>query len=304
MPEPLAFLNGEFIPAGALSVPVYDTGFVLGATVTEQLRTFDGRLFRLETHLARLRRSLEIIETELPVSWAALTEAAERLATENHKLLEPANDLGLSIFVTPGDYASLIDGVASGPRLAMHTYRLAFSRWARLYESGCHLATTPIQQVPPECWPAALKCRSRMHYYLADLAAQKQDPQARAVLLDREGRVTETSTANVLAYRADEGLVSPRRETVLPGISLMFLSELARAHSIPFIERDLSAEDLTTAEEVLLTSTPNCLLPVVRLNGNPIGRGSPGVVFHRLLQAWGEAVGIDVAAQARRFSAV
>jgi branched-chain amino acid aminotransferase len=302
MPEPLAFLNGQLIPAGALSVPVYDAGFVLGVTVTEQLRTFAGQLFRLEAHLARLRRSLEIIEVELPDSWAALSDAAERLATENHKLLQPGDDLGLAIFVTPGDYAPLADGHGNGPRVAMHTYRLAFGRWAALYDSGCHLATTPIEQVPPECWPAELKCRSRMHYYLADLAARKQDRGARAVLLDRQGRVTETATANVLAYRSGEGFLSPRPGTILPGISLIFVRELAESQGIPFIERDLSVEDLTTADEVLLTSTPNCLLPVVRVNGSVIGGGSPGVVFRKLLQAWSGAVGIDIAGQAKRFA--
>ncbi|MEX2141815.1 MAG: aminotransferase class IV [Pirellulales bacterium] len=302
MPEPVAFLNGEFVPSSALCVPVYDAGFVLGATVTEQLRTFAGRLFQLDAHLARLRRSLEIVEIELPFPSAALEEAAERLATENHQLLQPGDDLGLAIFVTPGNYASLADGRDDGARIAMHTYRLAFGRWAAWYDGGCHLVTTPIQQIPPECWPAELKCRSRMHYVLADLAAKKKDPRARAVLLDRQGRVTETATANVLAYRAGEGLLSPRYGTILPGISLTFVRELAELQRIPFIERDLSADDLTTADEVLLTSTPNALLPVVDMNGRAIGKGRPGEVYRKLLAAWGHAVGVDIAGQARRFA--
>jgi branched-chain amino acid aminotransferase len=302
MPEPLAFLNGEFLPARTLSIPVYDAGFVLGATVTEQLRTFGGRLFRAEQHFARLRHSLEHIEIDLPVSWQTLADAADQLVQENHRLVHPGDDVGLSIFVTPGDYVALAEGRTYGPRVAMHTYHLAFARWTANYETGCRLVTTPIQQVPRECWPPELKCRSRMHYYLADLAAHKDDPDARAVLLDRQGRVTETATANVLAYRSAEGLVSPRREAVLPGVSLSFIRELAIMLGLPFVERDLSVEDLLRSDEVLLTSTPNCLLPVVRVNDHAIGEGGPGNVFHLLLQAWNAAVGLDIAGQAKRFA--
>ena len=142
-----------------------------------------------------------------------------------------------------------------------------------------------------------------MHYYLADLAARKLDNQARALLLDREGRITETSTANVVLYRDGEGLLSPRRETGLPGISLMFLQELAAKRHIPFAERDLFLDDALAADEVLLTSTPNCLLPVVALNGQPIGEGKPGSLFRQLLKVWSEAVGVDIALQARRYAA-
>jgi branched-subunit amino acid aminotransferase/4-amino-4-deoxychorismate lyase len=302
MPEPVAFLNGQFIPASSFAVPVYDAGFVLGATVTEQLRTFGGRLFRVEDHFARLKHSLEVVELELPISILALATAAERLAAENYKLLDPADDLGLAIFATPGAYPSLAEGRTSGPLVAMHTFPLAFERWGHLYEDGCRLVTTPVEQVPRECWPAELKCRSRMHYYLADLAASKQDPQARAILLDNRGHVTETATANVLAYRRDEGLVSPPRATILPGISLLFVQELGMSLGIPYTERDLYIEDLSTADEVLLTSTPNCLLPAVRINGKPIGDGRPGEAFHKLRAAWNDAVGLDIAAQSRRFA--
>src|SRR5688572_1004908 len=227
MSEPIAFLNGDFIPASALSVPVYDAGFILGATVAEQLRTFGGRLFQLDAHLARLARSLEIIEIELPFTWPAIGDAAQRLAGENHKLLEPGDDLGLTIFVTPGAYAAIAEGRETGPTLAIHTYRLPFGRWASIYGSGCSLVTTPIEQIPATCWPPELKCRSRMHYYLADLAAKKRSRDARAVLLDREGRVTETPTANVLAFRRGKGLISPPGEMILHGISLAFARELA-----------------------------------------------------------------------------
>ena len=143
MSESLAFLNGEFVLASALGVPVYDAGFVLGATVTEQLRTFNGQLFRLEAHLERLRRSLEIVEIELPIAWSALASAADFLAHQNHCLVEPGDDRGLAIFVTPGAYAAIADGRDDGPMVAMHTFRLPFERWAPSVPA--RFGMTPVQ---------------------------------------------------------------------------------------------------------------------------------------------------------------
>jgi branched-subunit amino acid aminotransferase/4-amino-4-deoxychorismate lyase len=100
-------LNGRFIPAAELTIPAYDAGFVLGATVSEQLRTFGGKLFKLDEHLARLRRGLEITSIDAGCTDEQLATWANELAAANHKLLDPADDLGLSIFVTPGPYATL-----------------------------------------------------------------------------------------------------------------------------------------------------------------------------------------------------
>ncbi len=163
------------------------------------------------------------------------------------------------------------------------------------------MVTTDVEQVSPRCWPPSLKCRSRMHYYLADRQAAARDPQARALLLDAQGFVTEASTANLLIYRAGEGLAWPPTKKVLPGISLAVVAELARRLGIPYGERDLTTDDVASAAEVFLSSTPFCLLPVTRLNGRPIGGGRPGELFARLIAAWSEMVGLDIVAQAERY---
>lgn len=303
MNEPQAFLNGRFLPASQLAVSVVDAGFVLGATVTEQLRTFGGRLYRLVDHLARLEHSLAIVGVDPGLTLPELAAAAQRLAAANHKLLDPADDLGLSIFVTPGIYPSYAasDDVG-GPTVCMHTYPLPFRFWAEKYETGQALVTSSIGQVPAACWPRALKCRSRMHYYLADREAAAREAGARAVLLDESGYVTEGSTANVVVYRAGEGLLSPPPSMVLPGISLAVVEELAAELQIPFGTRALEVPDVACADEVLLSSTPLCLLPVARYDGQPIGDGKPGRLFGQLIEAWNRVVGLDIVGQARRFA--
>lgn len=282
-------------------MPVYDAGFLLGATVAEQLRTFGGKLFRLEKHLDRLWRSLEIVGVDPGYSRERLEEAALEVVRHNHALLADGDDLGLTIFVTPGPYATYVPE-GGRPLVCMHTYPLPFGQFAKLYELGQTLRLSEVRQVPPECWPAELKCRSRMHYYLADRQARATEPGARALLLDLEGNVVEASTANVVLYDPAEVLISPPKEKILPGISVAVLAEIAAGLDVPLVYRDISPEDVAGAVEVLLTSTTPCLLPVTRFEGRPIGDGRPGPIFQRLLTAWSGLVGLDVVEQARRFA--
>ncbi len=204
MTEPEAFLNGRFVPQSAATLPVYDAGFVLGITVAEQLRTFGGELFRVEAHLQRLARSLAIVGVAPGLELKELSDNARELARRNHRLLAAGDDLGLCMFVTPGAYPTMAPLGKQGPTVVMHTFPAAFHLWADKYETGESLTTTPVQQVPSACWPVELKCRSRMHYYLADQAARKIDPKSRAVMLDEDGYVTESTTANLLIYYKDE----------------------------------------------------------------------------------------------------
>src|SRR4030095_11307274 len=104
MPEPIAYLNGQWLPISQAAVSVYDGGVMQGGTVAEQLRTFGGKLFRLDRHLDRLARSLAIVGVEPGLARDDFEQIATELAAQNHKLLDLADDLGLSIFVTPGPY--------------------------------------------------------------------------------------------------------------------------------------------------------------------------------------------------------
>jgi branched-subunit amino acid aminotransferase/4-amino-4-deoxychorismate lyase len=300
MSEAIAYFDGEIVKASSAAVPVWDAGFVLGTTVAEQLRTFGGKLFKLDAHLERLAHSLEIIGVDAGLSVAEFTSLAERVATHNHKLLPAGGDLGLSIFVTPGPYAALAPPeVARRPLVAMHTYALPFRFWADKYRSGVELMTSNVRQVPAECWPAELKCRSRMHYHLATHDVQQRHPGAVPLLVDHNQHVCETPTANVVAFVEGEGLITPPRERILPGVSMAMVAELAAGMDVAMIERDMTPAELAEAEEIMLTSTPFALLPVVSVDGRTIGTGRPGVVFEGLLRRWSAAVGVDVVGQAQ-----
>jgi branched-subunit amino acid aminotransferase/4-amino-4-deoxychorismate lyase len=200
--------------------------------------------------------------------------------------------------VTPGDSQA-----ATLPRIGVHGGPLPFAGWADRFETGVDVVITGVRQTPANCWPPELKCRSRMHYYLADRAAAQRQPGARAVLLDQRGFISEASTANVVAYFADRGLVTPRIDGVLPGISQQVLFELADEAAIVRSEADLTPTEFAAADELFITSTSICLQPIVRVDGKAIVDGLPGPIYRRLLAAWSKKVGVDIASQAHQFAA-
>ncbi len=305
MTEPVAYQSGRFLPLSQTSVAVYDAGFVQGVTVAEQLRTFGGKLFRLGAHLDRLGRCLKIVDVDPGLSLDEIGRIATDVAARNHALLAAGDDLGLTIFVTPGPYAGMAPAEATGehcrPTVCIHARAVAFRLWAEKFAHGESVAISTVRQVPEDCWPAELKCRSRMHYYLADREVARRHPGSRAILLHHDDTVCEATTANLLAYFPGEGLVSPPLDRILPGISVAVAVELAKKLGIPFRERKIRPEQLRSAEELLLTSTSPCVIPVTRLDGQPVGGGRPGAIHAQLLAAWSELVGVDIAAQAMAF---
>jgi branched-subunit amino acid aminotransferase/4-amino-4-deoxychorismate lyase len=292
-----AYLNGKWIDARELSISVSDLGFTLGATVVERLRTFAGKPFRVEQHLERLRHSLRIMHWNAAELTSEIAAAIEEFIDRNAALIAPGDDWTLTVFITPGDTSG-----AASPTVCVHGGPLPFAGWAHKYQTGVDICITDVRQVPVNCWPPELKCRSRMHYYLADQEADHKCPGARAVLLDQRGFVGEASTANIVAFFKDRGLVTPKLEGVLPGISQQMLFELAGELGIPHAEANITPAELAAANEAFITSTSICLQAVVHQDGNPIGDGRPGPIFRKLLAAWSDAVGIDIAAQARRFA--
>lgn len=290
-----AYRNGEWIEDHGLTISVADVGFTQGITITERLRTFAGDVWRQADHIQRMSRSAEIVGIDLGVVDEidnAITEFARR-----HEAIRVAGagggsepDWAIAAFATPG-----IDGE---PTRVVHGFPLPFEKWAHQYAEGVSVYLSDYRQTPANCWPTELKCRSRMHYYLADREADGREAGARAILLDQDGYVGEASIANVVIYNQADGIISPRREKILPGVSLAVLEELACIEGVSFTERDIQVDELHDADEIWFTSTSSCLLPVVRCDGVPVGTGRPGPGYQQMLAAWNRAVGLDIAGQA------
>ncbi|HEV8071956.1 MAG TPA: aminotransferase class IV [Planctomycetaceae bacterium] len=298
--EPQVFLNGQMLPASQAHLTVYDAGVVLGATVTELVRTFRKELFRLDDHLRRLSQSLHFVGFDIGMSMEELGRTVRQLVAHNAALLGPEDELGVVIFVTAGEYPTYAGGAAGSvrttPTLCAHTFPLPFELWAEKLLAGIHLVTPSIRHVPPQCYDPKMKCRSRMHYYLADQQARLVDRDAAALLLDLEGNVTETGAANFLIVE-DGAIISPSLRNTLPGVSRATVIELAAKLGIPFAVRDFQVFDAVNAEEAFLASTPYCLMSVTKINGTRVGTGKPGAIYNQLVKAWSELVGLDIVQQ-------
>src|SRR5438270_11827675 len=112
--NPLAYLNGQFLPQDEAHLPLNDAGFVWGATVTDLCRTFRHRLFRLADHLARFRASCRLAQVPQPVGDDELSRLAEQVIAHNASLLPAEADLALVLFATPGPIGYYA-GQAGGP---------------------------------------------------------------------------------------------------------------------------------------------------------------------------------------------
>lgn len=303
MAEPLVFLGDRLLPQSQASLSLHDAGFVMGATVTDLVRTFRHVLYRWPEHLARFRNSCRSTSITPPLTDELITARAEELVRHNASLLLPEQDLALVLFATPGPigyYLGEPGGVGTSPAtFGMHTFPLPFARYRRWLEQGAALVVSSVRQVPFACVDPHIKMRSRLHWWLADREAQRIDPGATALLLDEAGGLTETAAANVLVVRGGT-VLSPPRARILEGVSLRVVIELCGRLGIPFEERQMSIADLAAAEEVLLTSTPYCLMGVSRLNGAPVPW--PGKILQRLGAAWNEEVGMDIHEQILRGS--
>lgn len=297
MTQPLAYLNGHFLPRSQTMLAIHDAGFVFGATITDFCRTFRHELFRLDDHLKRFRFGCEHVGIELPAH-SELAEVARKLIRNNGPFLPPEDDLGLVFFATPGPLGAYSgDAVAPAdgpPTLGMHTFPLRFDRSRQLFQTGARLVVPSVRQVPADCINPCIKQRSRLHWLLAEREARRIDPGASALLLDHAGHVTETAVASFLIVE-NGTVVSPPAGNVLGGVSLTVVRELCHTLNIPCIERPLQLAECLAAEEAMLSNTSFCLAGVSRLAG--VMLPWPGPITVALGDAWSRLVGFDYRAQ-------
>jgi branched-subunit amino acid aminotransferase/4-amino-4-deoxychorismate lyase len=132
-----------------------------------------------------------------------------------------------------------------------------------------------------------------MHWWLADQEAHLTDPKAVTLLLDLDGNVTETGGSNFLIAKNGQ-LISPTARNTMRGISRQNVMELCAKLQIALTEREFQVHDVINADEAFLTTTPYGIAPATRINGLPIGNGTPGPLFQRIAAAWSEQVGFDI----------
>jgi len=296
--ERIAWFNGKIVRESEVLIPFRDQGFLRGDAVFDMTRSFNGKAFRIEEHVARLYRSLKYLDIDPGLSPAEMASISEEVLARNRHLLAPGEDYWLAQRISRG--VSRVPGDNwnhYGPNVIVECVPLPLRERAKHFRDGIDVVTPTLRRTPPD----ALSPRAKMHQYLnlvlADREVKAQNRDAWAVLLDVNGSLAEGQGSNIFLVR-DGALTTPRERYVLPGISRQATIDLARQLLIPFEEKDLDLYDAYTAEECFLTSTSLCICGVRSLNGRTFGAGRvPGPVTQKLIDAYKEMVGCDFVAQ-------
>ena len=307
----VAYLNGRFVPFAEAGLPLHDAGFVSGATVVDNARTYGRKLFRWADHLARFRRDCEACYVPLPATDAELTAIATELVGRNAALLPADGELQVVTFATPGPLGFYVGAANGPPTLGMVSYPVP-ERYRRFAEDGVVLRVAGRQSADADdLLPPSVKHRSRMVWHVAERTVNGDawppaPTGAVPVVLTPDG-FGDTPVGAVLVV-ADGAVYLPPMGPVLDSISVRVVAELCGRLGIPtrtFYRLDL--EDFArlygpgergtaaaAATEVLLAGTGFGVVGVrefaLGLGGNSRTYPVPGPVLTRLRAAWAELV--------------
>lgn len=300
----LAYLNGKMVPLESATIPVWDFGFTMGVAISEQLRTFHGKLPLLEMHLQRLTRGLDLTGIDPGLTQTQIVEIVTDVANQNFAMLPTGGDLGIGLTITAGGQANRApqNQPLNSATVLVYGLPLNFSDWASQYETGVRLTTVDIREIPDESLPRQMKCRSRMHYFLAEKQASEKSPGSRALLLDIHEHVAEGTTASLLMVRGNT-IIAPHRINVLPSVSVRYLETVLCPQLELYFERaDFSVEDLKEADELLWLSTSACVLPVAEVDDIAIRNFSQRPIFQKIIAAWSTNFACEIIEQANQQS--
>ena len=295
----IVYLSGEFVAEEDAKISIFDSAVSLGDTVTDSVRTFAHRPFKLERHVERLYKSLKVARIDPGCDPAELIAITHQLLEKNLPLLEPHEDYWLVYNISRGLFVMGLDPTIqrSGATIMIFNQPLDLRGWASYYADGCHAVTAMSRAVPSQALDARIKNRSRMAYTLAEMEVKLVDADAQGVLLDVDGNIAENKGGNI--FVVSDGIVkTPICSNSLAGISRETVLELCADQGVRCQETMLQPYDLYTADEVFFTSTPYCIMPATRFNGLPVGQGEVGPVTRQLLASWSEQVGVDIVHQA------
>ena len=296
MTERVIYLNGDFVPESKARVSVLDWGFSGGDGVYEVTRTYNGRLFRLDYHMMRLFRSLAYTRIDPGLTPEQMTAISQETVDRNLGSRASDSDFALWQVISRGHRLQGADAPAT---VVMYCLDVGFADFAHAYLDGLKLVTPGVRRTPPQCADPKAKLTNRMNQLQARFEAQQSDPEALALMLDLDGNIAESSTANFF-FVSGGTLYTARARNVLGGITRSTLLELAEKLGIEVQEGDYSPYDVYNADEAFLSGTSGTILPVRSLNGNPLpgAHTLPGTLTLRLMKAWNELVGLDFVAQA------
>ncbi|MEN5064171.1 D-amino-acid transaminase [Achromobacter aegrifaciens] len=273
-------INGSLVPAEQAVIPALDRGFLFGDGVYEVIAVIDGLLLEFERHAARLARSLAEVGIRNPLPRDTLLARCRELVLRNG-----LREGSVYVQVTRGadskrDFAFPAD---VEPTVMMYVSEKSL-RVNPLAESGVRVASVPDMR-----WQRRdIKSVSLIAQVLAKQAAQAAGA-FEALMVDADGVVTEGSSSSALLVDAQGRIVvRPLSREILPGCTRAAVLALAAKRGVAVEERKFTLDECRRATELVLTSALHFVLPVIELDGQPIGTGRPGPVCRELRQLYME----------------
>jgi len=277
--ERIAWLNGAFVPLADAKISAQDRGFLFADGIYEFTAVLDGRLVDSAAHLARFERSAAGLDLRLQIS------TSEIEAIQRELIMRNALDQG-------GVYFQLTGGPAERDFLAPSTAPtlFMFTQAANVLDRPAAKTGIAVKTIPDPRW-ARRDIKSIM--LLGQVLAKREAAAAgaqEAWLVDPDGFITEGASSSALIVTRDGTLVTrANSQTILPGCTRKAVLAIAERDGVKVEERLFTVAEALAAREAILTSASNFVLPIVKIDGQPIGDGAPGPIARRLRELYIEA---------------
>jgi len=277
----VAYVNGRYFPRRDAMVHVEDRGYQFADGVYEVCEVRGGRLVDERRHMQRLVRSLNELRIKLPMSLAALSIVLHETAWRN-RVIDGIVYLQVTRGVARRDHA--FPPPETRPSMVVTANRLDMTKAESIAAEGIAVITLPDKR-----WERVdIKSVSLLPNVLAKQAAREQGARE-AWFVDRDGYVTEGSSSNAWIVTRDGKVVTrPVDHSILRGITRTVLLDALAAQDLELEERPFTVEEAFAAKEAFLTSASQIVMPIVRIDGRPVGNGAPGLLasalrrdFHR-----------------------
>jgi D-alanine transaminase len=273
----IAYVNGRYLPFAEATVHVEDRGYQFSDGAYEVCEVRNGRMVDEPLHMRRLQRSLAELKIGMPMSLAALRVVLRETVRRN-RVRDGLVYLQVSRGVARRDHAFPPAGTA--PSVVVTARSMDPSAAERTAAAGVAVIT-----VPENRWERVdIKAIALLPNVLAKQAAKEQGAKE-AWFVGKDGYVTEGSSSNAWIVSRDGKVITrPADHGILRGVTRTVLLNVLKAQGLELDERPFTVEEAYAAREAFITSASQSIMPVVRINGRPVGNGAPGLVATALRQ--------------------
>jgi D-alanine transaminase len=267
----IAYVNGRYLPRAEASVSIDDRGLLFADGCYEVCAVREGRLVDERRHMVRLDRSLNELKIARPMSSAALGVVMRETVRRNR-----VSDGAVYVQVTRGvarrDFFFPPEGTR--PALVVTAHGNDLAKLEEAATDGIAVIT-----VPDIRWQRVdIKSLALLPNVLAKQVAREQGARE-AWLVDKSGRITEGASSTAWIVSRDGKLIThPLGSDVLAGVTRSVVIDALKEQGLAFEERAFTVEEAYAAREAFVTSASQIVMPVVRIDGRPVGNGAPGLI--------------------------